>query len=1134
MMKLTILLLVAGLMQVSATVYSQATKFSFRVENKQIVDVLKEIEDNSNFRFFYIREQVDVERRVTVNAKEATVEQILDEMFRDQGISYKVMEDFLILLSTENNSSGVFGGRTFDSQQQRTVSGKVTDARNQPLPGVTVVVKGTTQGTVTNSDGEYVLTNLPSGSTLHFSFVGMKTQEVVVGNQTNIDLVMEEETIGIDEVVAIGYGVQKKSNLTSSISRITETAMKERPIMSVGEALQGQLAGVRSQASSGGVPGVDLTIRIRGMNTINGDASPLYVIDGVPRDNMSDLNPNDIESVQILKDAAATAIYGARGGNGVVLIETKRGKGRPNVSMDIYYGLSNAERELNIMNGEEWVAYNMFRRNLNHLRSGGSMSDPMTSRAAGNQIPDYWTTTTEFTDWQNAMLQTAPVQNYQFSASAANDFGNIYFSAGYLDQEGILVYSYYKRKNVRLNGTINAGERLKFGVNLSASNSDRDDSDADGGSNGAGKESSLHHAVMLTPLMGLDEGTRDWGFPSNLGTTYPNPVEQQKYTTDRHINMRVAATIWGEYNIIDDLVFRTQYGYNHDGYTYEFFQPGNVTYNNGFITLGNSRASTNGQWVFQNTLTYNKIIGGHSVNLMVGQSALEEKYYNIRAVASGWPYESIETLNVATTPTTATTNRSTYTTASFFGRLNYEFQDKYLVSASLRYDGSSRFGANQKWGYFPSVSAGWKINEESFFDDIDWVTLLKIRAAYGTSGNDRIGDYAYMALLGLNNTSWGDGVASGIAPSRLPNDDLKWEATQTINLGLDFSAFSNRLQVNFDVYRNKTNNLLFNVPVPFSTGFSSYTTNIGSVENRGWEIDLTSNNVTGEFDWTTNLNLSRNWNEVLDMGAINEFTQTSWDAQFITKVGGPVSQFYAYKTDGVLLPSDFDATGKAIVPVLSGQVVGNVKYVDRNKDGAINTQDYFEMGSNLPDLIFGLTNRFSYKNFDLSILVQGQYGGEVLYLGARQTDNGGANTNTMKRWLRSYKEDYEALYGAGENPIPVEYAAKYNIDFSWDGKTNNVVGNNQNNDDRRIYDATYFRVKNVTLGYDVPATFLKNKVIRGMRCYASVDNLYIFDNHYPGYSVETNSFGNENTRMGVDYSTYPLSRRFVFGVNLVF
>ena len=1099
-----------------------------RSESTSIREILSSIEDQSEFYFLYSSKMIDVDKKIgEIRITGKTIFETLDEILKNTDIEYTV-RDRQILLS--NKESGNLGR---NNQQRKSVSGKVTNSSGTSIPGVTIAVKGAAQGTITDSNGDYSLMNLTDDAVLVFSFVGMKTQEIAINGKSTIDATMDEETIGLEEVVAIGYGTVKRSNLTSSVSKITTEAMKDRPIMLLGEAFQGQLAGVRSQASGGGVPGEEMTIRIRGMNTINGDSSPLYVIDGVPRNNMSDINPNDIASIQVLKDASATSIYGSRGGNGVVLIETKNGKGKPTVTFDAYYGLSNSEKKLDIMNGEEWVAWNMFRRNLNHLRAGGSMSDPMSSRLASNQIPESWATTTTFTDWQDAVLQTAPIQNYQVSASAAGDIGNIYFSAGYMNQDGIVKYSYYERKNIRLNATINVDKKFKVGVNLSATNSDRDGADADGGANGNGKESSLHHALMLTPLMRLDEGTRDWGFPQNVGTTYPNPVEQLKYTTDNTKYARVATSLWGEYNILDELVFKTQYSYNYDGYTYEFYQPGNVTYNNGNVTRGNSSATTTGDWTIQNTLSYDHSFAEHHMSLLLGQSAEKQQYYRIYAEASGWPYESIETLNVATTPTSATTNRTTYSNASFFGRLNYDYKEKYLVSATIRYDGSSRFGSNSKWGYFPSLSAGWKINEETFLKNEDWISLLKVRAALGTSGNDRIGDYAYMALLGTYNTSWGNEVVSGVAPSRIANEDLQWESTKSLDLGLDFSAFNSRIQLNFDYYKNKTSDLLFSVPIPYTTGFSSFTTNIGSIENRGWEVDITSYNIKGNFNWSTNLNFSRNTNNVLDMGDIDQFTSSSWDAQFITKIGGPVSRFYCYETDGILTASDFDADGKALVPILSGQEEGNVKYVNQNEDQLINSSDYIPYGNNLPDIIYGLTNRFSWKNIDLSILIQGQHGGDVLFMGQRQYDNGGANTNGLRRWLRSYKPDYEAIYGEGENPVPADYLEAHGIDFSWDGKTPNPVGTNNNNDDRRIYDASYLRIKNITLGYTLPKNFLRNNMINSVRCYVSLDNLKTFSD-YPGFTPETNSFGNSTTMMGVDYSTYPLSRRCVFGVSIVF
>lgn len=1107
---------------------SQNVRVTIKQSNAELENVLNDIEKQTDY-FFVYNKYVNVNRKVSLDLKKRPLEEVLDRLFKGTEVKYMVDGAYIILSPRQGA-----GDAASIAQRGKIITGIVKDGTGEPVIGANVVESGShNNGVVTDVNGNFSI-EVPEGAVLQVSYIGYLSKEMKVGKGNRLEIVLLEDTHALDEVVVVGYGVVKKQNLTSSVSRITDEAVKDRPITTLGEAFQGQLAGVRSSASGGGVPGAELQIRVRGMNTINGDSSPLYVIDGVPRDNMSDLNPTDVASIQILKDASATSIYGSRGANGVVLIETKQGQGKPTITFDAYYGISNREKKLDMMSGEEWVSYNMFRRNVNHLRAGGSMSDPMSARIAGDQIPASWSAATEFTDWQDAVMQTAPIQSYQASASAKGDIGSIYFSAGYMNQEGIVKYTDYERINARLNASMNISKSLRAGVNFSVSHSDANASDANRGGNGGGKESPLHHAIMTTPFMKITEGYRDGDKPENVGQLYPNPLLRLKHTTDNTKWLRLAASIWGEYDIIDGLTFKTQYSYNYDNKTFEFFQPNNLLslYGDG-ITAGNSEVNTYRNWVFQNTLSYNKSFKDHNLSVVLGQSAEEKGTYVISASATGWPYETLETLNLAKTPTGASTSHASYTTASFFGRASYDYKEKYLLTVSARYDGSSRFGSNKKWGLFPSFSAGWKINEESFMENLDWISLLKLRAAWGMAGNDRIGDYAYMAMLGTYNTSWGDKVVSGVAPNRIANEDLQWESTKTLDFGLDFSALKNRIQFNFDYYINTTDNLLFSVPIPYTTGFSSYTTNVGSIRNKGWEMDITSHNIVGKFNWSTSLNFSRNRNEVLDMGEIDKFTSTSWDAQFITQVGGPVSQYYVYRTDGILLPSDFDANGKPTVPTFAGQEEGNVKYVDQNKDGLLNSEDLVPYGNNLPDVTFGFTNRFSYNNIDLSILLQGQIGGDVLFLGSRHYDNGGANLNVMNRWLRAYKPDYEAIYGTSENPIPTEYLTQRGVDMSWDGKTPNPVGVNQNNDDRRIYDASYLRIKNVTLGYTLPKQILKNTVLSNVRLYVSLDNLVTFDS-YPGFTPETNTFGNATTMMGVDYSTYPLSRRVIFGASVVF
>lgn len=1028
------------------------------------------------------------------------------------------------------------------TEPRRKISGIITDEKGESIIGANILVKNTKLGTISDTNGHFSI-EAPVSGTIVVSYIGYMNKTIEISGKENFNITLKEDSKGLDEVVVIGYGSMKKQNLTSSVSKITNEAILERPIATLGEALAGNLAGVRAQAT-GGTPGQELQIRIRGVNTINGSSDPLYIIDGVPFEDMSDLNPSDVASVQILKDASATSIYGARGANGVVLIETKQGTGSPSVTFDAFYGLQDPEKYVSMMTSKEWLAYNIWKRNNDYLRSGGSMSDSMSSRPDADKIPDSWldpNLTT--TDWQKAITQMGPIQSYQMSASSKSKLGTMFFSGGYFDQQGIIRETYYNRINFRFNGTLNVSKNIKVGVNVAPSLSNQDAKDAEG------KETVIHHALLEPPLVKLNEATRDWGFP-NLGiTVYPNPLERLKETIDKTTINKLTTSAWAEISFSKNLVFKSQYSYNYDGRVHEYFVPGNVTYNNNNVTIGNAYSIANNGWSLQNTLTYDFKKNNHSLNLMLGQSADAANNFRMDAAATGWPLENISTLNVATLPTDASTERYQIRTASFFGRAIYNYKEKYLFNASLRNDGSSRFGSSNRWGLFPSFSGGWKLNEESFLKSVDWLSLLKIRTSWGTSGNDRIGYYDYLSIMTTDNSAYGNSVQGGLAPKNIQNSNLKWESTASLNFGLDFSAFKNRLQFNFDYYINTTQNLLFNLPIPLTSGFETIRTNLGSVENRGWEFDITSRNTTGAFSWTTSLNLSGNSNKVLDMGGIESFTSAMWDGKFITRVGGPVSQFYVYRTDGILSANDFEKKADGITPdenkplvaVYSGERIGHIKFVDQPTklvdgklvgDGVISESDLVPYGNNIPDVIYGLTNRFSYKGFDLSVLVQGQLGGDVMYLGQRAFDTGAVGVNQFSHWLRCWKPDYQAVYGDRGDPTPYNLG----VDMSWDGKTPNIYSRNttyDNNSDLRIYDTSYLRIKNITLSYNFPKNLLKSTFLKNAKVYVSIDNLATFDN-YPGVSPETNSYGNSTTMAGVDYSTYPTSKKYTLGFNFVF
>jgi TonB-linked SusC/RagA family outer membrane protein len=1005
--------------------------------------------------------------------------------------------------------------------QSIRISGIVKDASGEALVGTTVVQKNNLKnGTITDVNGSFQLT-VPKGAILVFSNIGYKTKEATVTGKS-MSIVLVEDNKALDEVVVIGYGSVKKQNLTSSISKIGPDAIKDRPVTSMADAFSGQLSGVRAQQESG-VPGAEPTIRIRGINTINGDSSPLYVIDGVPRDNMSDINPTDVASVQILKDAAATSIYGSRGANGVILIETKQGKGKPTITFDGYYGFQSPNKMMDMMNGDEWVAYMTYARNERYIRNGGKMSDPMSMRSISDRIPASWTDGSRpYVDWGDVILHKgAAIQSYQVSASSKGDIGSIYVSGGYMSQDGVIKETDYDRTNLRINGTMNIGKNLRVGVNIAPSVSNQHMQKAEG------KENIIHRALMQSPLIQLDEATIKWGYPSDFSQVYTNSLQLLQRLVDKNDNTKVLSSVWGEYNIMKDLVFKTQYSYDYFENKYEYFLP---VLDRNFTPGGTNTITRKTDWAIQNTLSYEKTIGdGHNFSLLLGQSADKHHTYMLTASKTGYPNEMVTTLNVATTPTGASSVKTSYATASFFGRLAYNYKEKYLFSASIRRDGSSRFGTNNKWGTFPSASIGWKINQEKFMQNVPWVSLLKVRASWGKAGNDRIGNYDYMALMDVKNAVWNNTLMSGLAPSYIANDNLKWETTTTRDLGLDVSLFNNRVQLNIDYYNNKTTDLLFNKPIPLTTGFSSYRTNVGSIQNRGWDIDINTFNINNkDFKWNTSINLSSVKNKVLDMGGDQRMISTYWDAQFITQIGKPVCQYYIYRTDGVLTAKDFDANGNALVPIMAGQVEGNYKYVNQNDDKVINTADLVPYGNPLPDLMYGITNTFSYKGLELRIFLQGQVGGNVLWLGARQMDMGSSSVNSLSRWVHCYKPDYVSKYG--ENPIPNING----VDMSWDGKTPyTLAGKNDNNSNFRIYSASFFKIKNITLSYTLPKSWLKRIAIQSAKFYFSVDNLAQFDN-YPGITPESNTFGNQATQQGIDYCTYPISKRFVIGTSLTF
>lgn len=1097
--------------------YAQSKKIDLKISEQSISSVLEKIEDQSDFFFFYNSKAVSLDQKVTLDVRNKSIYELLDVLFKNTNIEYTINNRQIILSGKESDVS---------QNQQKKVTGKITDASGSPLPGVTVHVKGSQNGTSSDSDGKYVLTNIPSDATLVFSFIGLKTQEVNTLGKTTINVTMEDETIGLNEVVAIGYGTVKKQDLTGSITTIKSEAIAQRPIANASEAFAGQLAGVQAQQTTG-KPGAELTIKIRGLSTINASNDPLFVIDGVPCGaNMKDINPNDIASIEVLKDAASTAIYGARGSNGVVLITTKQGgKSKPTFDLVVNYGLQKVDKIIEMMNMSEWAAYQIWNRNESYIRAGGNLNTPIASRPSSYQFPESWLSPENLPDvnWQKEIYQIAPMQTYQLTASGGGDVGSYLISGSYMEQKGIVKETAYKRINFRVNTTLNVGQNLKLGMNIAPSFSTENNPDSEG------KESALHHALQYSPNVPLDSNTEEWGYTPYSTSGWANPLQRLKEVYDETLTNKILSTVWGELEISKNLKFRSQYGYNYQQIRNSYFRPSNV--NTGIATYGTFLSNDLYSWSLQNTLNYShKFKDLFDVNVLLGESIEGSKYYRSSGKANGYPNSLIHTLNVASTAVSASSDEFENALSSYFSRISFNAKDKYLLSLNMRRDGSSNFGKDTKWGWFPSASMGWKIDRESFMANTkDWIDLLKLRLSVGKTGNNSIGYYNSISLLGVTNYNFNGAIVSGLAPSTVGNPDLGWESKISKDIGLDIGLFKGRVQSNIDYYIDDTEDMLQAVPVSYMSGYSTITQNIGKVRNQGWEFEITTHNIDREFKWTTSFNISKNTNKVKELGNDNApIITASWGkTAFITKVGEAISSYYMYKTDGVLTDADFDSNGKALVPVAAGQEKGNLKIVDVTPDGKIDANDMTILGSNLPDFIWGMSNKVSYRNFDLSILLQGSQGGKVFFLGARHMDTGALGSNQFARWLTCYKPD--------RNPSTLPAGSTVNL--AWDGKTPYPFGNNPGYNDTWLFDASFLRIKSITIGYNLPKELCSKLHLIGGRIYVSGDNLYTWS-HYPGATPETNSYGNTtgaaNTYQGMDYATYPMSRRYTFGINLTF
>ncbi|MFA5326522.1 MAG: TonB-dependent receptor [Prolixibacteraceae bacterium] len=1024
----------------------------------------------------------------------------------------------LVVLIMVLAAMGASANTYMEGVSQGKVTGKVTDASTgESLPGVNVVVKGTSIGLISDSDGTFTIDVPSSNSVLIFSFIGYKTQEVGISNKNQIDVHLEKENIQLNEVVAIGYGSQKKRDISGSIVSVNSASIDKTPVKDLMSALQGRASGVQVVSNSG-APGDGITVTVRGQSSLNSGNSPLYVIDGVPIETsplsvlngyeqhqlspLASINPQDIESIEILKDAASTSIYGSRAANGVVLITTKRGQiGKAKVNVNFYTGISNITRHLGVLNASQWRAIIIDTyKNLDAYNNATNPTEP------------HWTAIDSLNpmnsgdvDWQSVMYRTARQYQVDLSVTGGSNTNKYAFTTSYLDQDGIFLASNFKRLTTRLNTEFKVNDKLDIGYNLAFSHDVNNRINA----GGTGNNSLVQSILVRPPVYSL---TYPDGSPIYYFNGKRNPVGLAKEATHLATTNRLTGNQYLEYQIFEGFKFRTNISIDYISLKEDEFYPTTVDYRAGYNS-GSVAATSNMTWANENYFTYDKSINTiHNFSAMAGFSQQEWKTEVTGLSGMYFASDNIRTLNGAGTISGQSVNRTTeHGLASFFGRVSYNYKGKYLFQANMRADGSSRFGKDKRFGYFPSASVAWRFSDESFMKGFNFIEDSKLRFSVGQTGNEAIGNYTSQGEFALGTFL----TNSSAYPSSMPNAGLTWETTTQYDLGLDLTLFNGRATFSGDAYNKKTSHLLFAVPIPETTGFSTITENIGDIQNKGLEFSLTTYNLTGKFQWNTNFNIGFNRNKVVSLPEnvlTNGYIQNGLYS--ILKVGQPIGTFYGWKFLGVY-SRDEDNVNQVKNGSSNGKVFrgGDPIWADLNGDHIIDSNDKQIIGNAQPKFTGGFSNDFSYKNFSLNVFFQFSYGNDIY-----------SNLNMMRNWVFAYNNvSTDALnrwkkQGDVTNfPRPIR---------------NDPLGNEYNRvSSRWVEDGSYLRLKNVRFSYDVPKDIVSKIKLSGIQAYITGENLITWT-HYTAYDPDVSSYS--GTQLGIDDGSYPQSRTFIFGLNVQF
>lgn len=1006
---------------------------------------------------------------------------------------------------------------------QSTVTGTVKDSNGEPLIGASIVLNGTNKGTVSDLDGHFTLSNVPANTKIRVSYVGYKDQVIDPSGRSNLTITLDEDNAMLGELVVVGYGVVKKSDLTGAVSSVSGDKLQERSTANIMTALAGQIAGVQIQQVQG-TPGSAPAIKIRGTSTITAGTDPLYVVDGYPIENfdMSTLNPDDIASMEVLKDASSAAIYGSRGANGVVMVTTKQGEsGKTRVDANFEFGWQKAEHTVHMMNSQQFIQYYIDAHNNSYLAAGGDLSVPNNLRPSQYQVPEKFLTDPESfgtTDWQKVLFRTAPMQHYQLAVSGGTDRTKFRVSGSYLNQDGIIDRSFYKRFTFRSNVTHDINQNVTVGMNLAGSYVRQRIFGNEG------KADAVSLAQQSDPIFPVinDVGTygpvdtrSEWNLyhnaPYSLQLWHPWSITREHSKKDKTINGMINAYV--QWQIIPDLYFKSSInGMISDRHYDTFRNEGeNYGWSNIQVAEGTGNTYRTVDYLWENTLNYSHTFGKHFVGAMVGYTAQHNEYTTDYMTSQSFPNNMVKTLN-AGKPVSGGTTEEDWSLLSYIGRINYTYNDRYLLTATIRRDGCSRFGKNNRWGTFPSISAAWKIKDESFLRDVEWLSSAKIRVSYGVTGNNLISNYGAIGLLASNQYAFTQSNAEpGLYPSTISNPDLKWEKTGQFDVGVNIGLFKNRIYMEADYYNSITRDLLLDVPVPGITGFTTQLTNIGKVRNRGFEFMVNTKNFTGPFKWETTFNIYLNRNKVLKLGADDSpIYNTEWDVTTKTEVGKPVAQYYGYVFDGVYMTQEqINST-----PHHASTTVGDPIVVDVNGDGVIDANDQTEIGCAQPSYQWGLSNTWSYKGFDLTVTLNGSVGNRIVNNSYRYEGNYNGNRN-------GYAD--VNYWRSADQPGDGKHYKPYTNYPGLQGRFSNLW----------VEDASFMRIANVRLAYNFPKSWLKSTPIEGIRVYLNIDNLHVFTDYKNGYDPEASTYTNALST-GKDFAAYPMARTVTLGAKFTF